>query len=123
MLLSNAVCHVGTPLEKERTWRSQVARAAYFASVEVLDDGEVQVFLALPFCLHGVGQELPEGPVRPLQQLIIQQEGVGGLCMPGERTERQSGLRTIMDGFPNSKLSSEFHNVAEKMSATQEGTS
>lgn len=112
-----------TPLEKERTWRARVARAAYFASVEVLDDGEMQVLLALPFCLHGVGQELPEGPVRPLQQLVIQQEGVGGLCVPREKTGCQSGLRTIRNGFPNSKLSSEFHNIAEKMSGIREGTS
>ena len=45
--------------------------ATYLASVKVLDDGEVQVLLALPFRLHGVGQEFPEGPVRPFQQLII----------------------------------------------------
>lgn len=51
--------------------RPQVGRATYFASVKVLDDGKMQVFLALPFCLHGVGQELPKGPVRPFQQLIV----------------------------------------------------
>lgn len=109
-----------TPLQKEGTGRARVARAAYFASVKVLDDGEVQVLLALPFCLHGVGQELPEGPVRPFQQLVIQQEGVGGLCMPRKRTGHQL---TIRDGFPNSKRSSEFHNIAEKMSGIWEGTS
>lgn len=52
----------------ERPW---VGKATYFASVKILDDSKVQVLLALPFCLHGVGQELPEGPIRPLQQLIV----------------------------------------------------
>lgn len=63
-------------LEIEEMWQSpwegtQGTGATYLASVKVLDDGEVQVLLALPFRLHGVGQELPEGPVRPFQQLII----------------------------------------------------
>ena len=63
-------------LEIKEMWQSpwempRVGRATYLASVKVLDDGEVQVLLALPFCLHGVGQELPEGPIRPFQQLII----------------------------------------------------
>lgn len=58
----------------ERRKRSEVHEftETYFASVEVLDDGEVQVLLALPLGLHGVGQEFPEGPIGPLQQLVIQ---------------------------------------------------
>ena len=53
---------------------------AHLAPVEVLDDGQVQLLLALPLGLHGVAEELAQGPVRPLQQLVIQQEGVCGLC-------------------------------------------
>lgn len=72
----------GPPLEEvainelKEMWQSpckmpRVGGATYLASVKVLDDGKVQVLLALPFCLHGVGQELPERPIRPFQQLII----------------------------------------------------
>lgn len=43
------------------------AEATYFASVEVLDDGQVEKLLPLPLRLHGVCQELPQGPVRPFQ--------------------------------------------------------
>lgn len=58
---------------------------AHLAPVEVLDDGEVQVLLALPLGLQGVGQELPEGPVGPFQKLVVQQERIRGLCKPGGR--------------------------------------
>lgn len=67
------------PPAEEMKASARAGTATYFASVEVLDDGEVQVLLALPFGLHGVGQELPEGPMGPFQQLIIQQERVGSL--------------------------------------------
>lgn len=40
----------------------------------------MQVLLPLPLALHGVVEELPERPVRPLQQLVVQQQRVGRLC-------------------------------------------
>ncbi len=40
----------------------------------------MKAFLPLPFTLHGVREELSERPFGPLQQLIVQQEGVGRLC-------------------------------------------
>lgn len=67
-----------------RTARTARPRA-HLAPVEVLDDGEVQVLLALPLGLQGVGQELPEGPVGPFQKLVVQQERIRGLCKPGGR--------------------------------------
>lgn len=53
---------------------------AHLPPVEVLDDGEVQILLPLPLALHGVVEELPERPVGPLQQLVVQQQRVGRLC-------------------------------------------
>lgn len=44
--------------------------------VEVLDDGEMQVLFPLPLALHGVVEELSERPVRPFQQLVVQQQRV-----------------------------------------------
>jgi hypothetical protein len=93
-------------------------KPTYFASVEVLDDGEVQVLLALPFCLHGVGQELPEGPIGPFEQLVIQQEGVCSLCK-----SRGQGMRQISNHSCQMRpvsvtvekiLSPKFHHMAEK---------
>lgn len=51
----------------------------YFPPVEVVDDGEVEALFPLPLALHGVAQELPQGPLSPLQQLVVQQQGVGSL--------------------------------------------
>lgn len=46
---------------------------AHLSPVKVLDDGQVQVLLPLPLALHGVVEELAQGPVGPLQQLVIEQ--------------------------------------------------
>lgn len=54
--------------------------SAHLSPVKVLDDGEVQVLLPLPLTLHGVVEELPERPVGPLQQLVVQQQRVRCLC-------------------------------------------
>lgn len=52
----------------------------YLSPIEVLNDGQMETLLALPLCLHGVVEKLPEGPIRPFQQLIVEQECVGSLC-------------------------------------------
>lgn len=53
---------------------------AHLPPVEILDDGEMQILFPLPLALHGVVEELSERPVGPLQQLVIQQQGVRRLC-------------------------------------------
>lgn len=63
--------------------------SAHLPPVKVLDDGEVQVLLPLPLALHGVVEELPEWPVGPLQQLVVQQQRVGRLCT------RHTGQRKV----------------------------
>lgn len=52
----------------------------YLSPIEVLNDGQMETLLTLPLCLHGVVEKFPERPIRPLQQLIVQQECVGSLC-------------------------------------------
>lgn len=52
----------------------------YLSPVKVLNDGQMETLLALPLSLHGVVEKFPERPVRPLQQLVVQQECVGSLC-------------------------------------------
>lgn len=52
----------------------------YLSPIKVLNDGQMETLLTLPLSLHGVGEKLPERPIRPLQQLIVQQECVGSFC-------------------------------------------
>lgn len=62
-----------------------VCCGTHLPPVKVLDDGQVQELLPLPLALHGVVEEFAQRPIRPLQQLVVQQQGVGGLC--GEHRE------------------------------------
>lgn len=50
----------------------------------------MEVLLPLPLALHGVVEELSEGPLGPLQQLVIQQKSVGGLCTTHTHTAPHS---------------------------------
>lgn len=52
----------------------------YLSPIKVLNDGQMETLLTLPLCLHGVVEKFPEWPIRPLQQLVVQQERVGSLC-------------------------------------------
>lgn len=57
--------------------------------VEVVEDFTTQVFLALPLALTWVVEKIPQGPVLPLQQLPVQQQGERCLCCredPGQRS-------------------------------------
>lgn len=45
-----------------------------------MEDFTTQVLLALPLALTGVVEEIPQGPVLPLQQLPVQQQGERRLC-------------------------------------------
>lgn len=58
----------------------------YLSPIKVLNDGQMETLLTLPLCLHGVVEEFPERPIRPLQQLIVQQESVGSLCKTNYNT-------------------------------------
>lgn len=62
--LLEEVGHCTTGIEEmwQSPWEgTQGTGATYLASVKVLDDGEVQMLLALPFRLHGVGQNSRRG--------------------------------------------------------------
>lgn len=50
--------------------------------VEVVQDFPAEVLLPLPLALTRVVEEIPQGPVLPLQQLPVQQQGEGRLCGP-----------------------------------------
>lgn len=52
----------------------------YLSPIKVLNDGQMETLLTLPLCLHGVAEEFPEWPIRPLQQLVVQQQCVGSFC-------------------------------------------
>lgn len=54
--------------------------------VEVVQDFTAEVLLALPLALTGVVEEVPQGPVLPLQQLPVQQQGERRLCGPEHGT-------------------------------------
>lgn len=60
--------------------KKKVCAGAHLAPVEVLDDGVMEELLSLPLALHGVVEELPQRPVGPLQQLVVQQQSVRRLC-------------------------------------------
>lgn len=53
------------------------------ALVEVVEDFTTQVLFALPLALTGIVEEIPQGPVLPLQQLPVQQQGERCLCCRG----------------------------------------
>lgn len=57
------------------------------ALVEVVQNLAAQVLLALPLALTGIVEEVPEGPVLPLQQLPVQQQGEGCLCDRDRRSK------------------------------------
>lgn len=48
--------------------------------VEVVQDFTAEVLLSLPLALTRVVEEVPQGPVLPLQQLPVQQQGERRLC-------------------------------------------
>lgn len=50
--------------------------------VEVVQDFTAEVLLALPLALTRVVEEVPQGPVLPLQQLPVQQQCERRLCGP-----------------------------------------
>lgn len=55
-------------------------KSTRLALVEVVEYFTTQVLLALPLALTGVVEEIPQGPVLPLQQLPVQQQGERCLC-------------------------------------------
>lgn len=54
--------------------------------VEVVQDFTAEVLLPLPLALTRVVEEVPQGPVLPLQQLPVQQQGERRLCGPEKGT-------------------------------------
>lgn len=54
--------------------------------VEVVQDFTAEVLLALPLALTWVVEEVPQGPVLPLQQLPVQQQSERRLCGPEHGT-------------------------------------
>lgn len=51
-------------------------RRSDLSTVEVLDDGEMEMLLPLPLALHGVIKKLTQGSLGPFQQLVVQQKCV-----------------------------------------------
>lgn len=62
----------------------------YLSPIKVLNDGQMETLLTLPLGLHGVGEKFPEWPIRPFQQLIVQQECVGSLCKTYHTDQHQT---------------------------------
>lgn len=67
-------------LENVTQKQGETAENSDLSTVEVLDDGEMQVLLPLPLALHRVTQKLPQGSLGPFQQLVVQQKCIRGLC-------------------------------------------
>lgn len=64
--------------------------------VEVVQDFTAEVLLPLPLALTRVVEEVPQGPVLPLQQLPVQQQGECRLCGPEHgSTESPQSIRII----------------------------
>lgn len=64
--------------------------------VEVVQDFTAEVLLPLPLALTRVVEEVPQGPVLPLQQLPVQQQGERRLCGPEHgSTESPQSIRVI----------------------------
>lgn len=57
--------------------------------VEVVQDFTAEVLLPLPLALTRVVEEVPQGPVLPLQQLPVQQQGERRLCGPEQGSTEQ----------------------------------
>lgn len=51
----------------------------YLPPIKVLNDGQMETLFTLPLCLHRVVEKFSQWPIRPLQQLIVQQQCVGSL--------------------------------------------
>lgn len=70
------------------------------ALVEVVEDFTTQVLLALPLTLTRVMEEIPQGPVLPLQQLPVQQQSESCLCcVEGVQVKDQHNKSVIGDNL------------------------